>query len=102
MSSASTQQPEPSRRRRQPSRGWLVDIIIGTLVGGLVGAVISVNIAIFAGPDHGYEATIPEVFEHNPIIGVLALGPLLAGPVLGVTTARQLRRHNRQTRSSTT
>jgi multisubunit Na+/H+ antiporter MnhB subunit len=79
-------------------RGWLVDLAVGGLVGGLVGAVAAVNFVIYTGIEQGYEASLVEVFQHSLIAGIVTVMILLAGPVLGVLTARRLRR--RRARSS--
>lgn len=72
-------------------KGWLADLAVGGLVGGLVGAVAAVNFVIFTGIEQGYEASLGEVFEHSLIAGVVTVMLLIAGPVLGVLTARRLR-----------
>lgn len=73
---------------------WLVDLA----VGGLVGAIAAVNFVIYTGIEQGYEASLVEVFQHSLIAGIVTVMILLAGPVLGVLTARRLRR--RRARSS--
>jgi len=73
-------------------RGWLVDLAVGGLVGGLVGAVAAVNFVIYTGIEQGYEASLVEVFQHSLIAGIVTVMILLAGPVLGVLTARRVRR----------
>jgi hypothetical protein len=73
-------------------RAWLVDLAVGGLVGGLVGAVAAVNLVIYTGIDQGYEASLVEVFEYSLIAGIVVVLVLLAGPVVGVVTARRLRR----------
>jgi hypothetical protein len=77
-------------------RGWLVDVLVGGIVGGVAGAVVAVNVVIFAGIDRGYEATIPEVFRENTLVGVVVVMILVTGPVLGVITARRLRRRRQR------
>lgn len=74
------------------TRAWLVDILLGGIVGGVVGAIVAVNVVIYSGIEPGYEATIPEVFEQSPVVGILTVTVLLAGPLLGVRVARRLRR----------
>lgn len=69
-----------------------MDLVLGGLVGGVVGAVAAVNLVIYSGIEGGYEATIPEVFRQSPVIGVVTVAILLAGPVLGIATARRARR----------
>ena len=73
-------------------KGWLVDLTVGGLVGGLVGAVAAVNFVIYTGIEQGYEASLAEVFQHSLIAGIVTVMILVAGPVLGVLTARRLRR----------
>ena len=77
----------PGRRR-----GWMLDIIAGVAAGGITGAILAVNLVIVAGPDQGYETTIPEVFDHNVLLGVATVTLLAAGPVVGIITARRVRR----------
>ena len=72
-------------------KGWLVDVAVGGLVGGLVGAVAAVNFVIYTGIEQGYEASLVEVFQHSLIAGIVTVMILIAGPVLGVLTARRLR-----------
>jgi uncharacterized membrane protein len=72
-------------------KGWLVDLTVGGLVGGLVGAVAAVNFVIYTGIERGYEASLAEVFQHSLIAGIVTVMILIAGPVLGVFTARRLR-----------
>jgi len=71
---------------------WLIDIVAGGVVGFVVGLIVAWNIAIFAGPESGYEANLGEIFEHSPIVGILVVAVLAAGPILGVTVARRQRR----------
>ncbi|HSJ83150.1 MAG TPA: hypothetical protein VLA91_04965 [Acidimicrobiia bacterium] len=73
-------------------KGWLGDLTVGGLVGGLVGAIAAVNFVIYTGIEQGYEASLAEVFQHNLIAGIVTVMILIAGPVLGVLTARRLRR----------
>jgi hypothetical protein len=77
-------------------RGWLVDVLVGGIVGGAAGAIVSVNFVIFTGIDRGYEATIPEVFGENTLVGVVVVMILVTGPVLGVIIARRLRRRRQR------
>ena len=77
-------------------KGWLADLAVGGLVGGLVGAVAAVNFVIFTGIEQGYEASLGEVFEHSLIAGIVTVMLLIAGPVLGVLTARRLRTRRSQ------
>lgn len=73
-------------------KGWLVDLAVGGLVGGLVGAIAAVNFVISTGIEQGYEASLGEVSQHSLIAGIVTVMILLAGPVVGVLTARRLRR----------
>jgi formate-dependent nitrite reductase membrane component NrfD len=73
-------------------RQWLVDGLVGIAIGGLVGAIVAVNIVIYAGIEQGYEASIPDVFRQNALVGVLTVGTLIAGPVVGVLVMRRRRR----------
>jgi uncharacterized membrane protein len=76
-------------------QAWLVDVVVGGILGGVVGGVVALNLMILSGIDSGYEASIAEVFDHQPIFGVLVVAALVAGPVLGVVIARR-RRQRRQ------
>lgn len=82
--------------RKDSLRGWLVDVLVGGIVGGVAGAIVAVNVVIFTGIDRGYEATIPEVFRENTLVGVVVIMILVTGPVLGVTIARRLRRRRQR------
>lgn len=73
-------------------RGWLIDIVAGSLVGGLVGLVAAWNLAIFTGVEGGYEASVSDAFEHSLVSGILVTGALLGGPLVGVWVARRQRR----------
>jgi hypothetical protein len=73
----------------------LTDIVVGGAVGAIAGAIVAVNIVITAGVDRGYEATIPEIFQENLLIGTITVMTLASGPVLGVVAARRLRRRRR-------
>jgi hypothetical protein len=74
------------------TRGWLADGVIGGIVGGVIGAIVAVNVVIYAGIEDGYEASIPDVFRESPLVGVVTVAILVAGPVLGVVVARRRRR----------
>ena len=73
-------------------RNWLIDLVAGGLVGAVVGAIVAVNVVIYSGIDQGYEASIADVFRQNVIVGVVTALVLLAGPIVGVVTARKMRR----------
>ena len=79
-------------RRAMIVKGRLLDVVVGGLIGGLVGAVLAINFVIYAGIQQGYEASLVEVFQHSLIAGIVTVMILIAGPVLGVLTARRLRR----------
>lgn len=82
---------------RQPDRRehLLSDFVVGGLLGLIVGAIVSVNIVIYSGVDRGYQATPSEVFAHSPLVGMLAVLALVAGPVAGVFVTRGGRRRRR-------
>lgn len=80
-----------SAPERSRIRGWLVDVLAGGIVGGVTGAIVAVNVVIFSGVDRGYQASLREVFDHSPILGVVVVMVLAAGPVLGVLVARRQR-----------
>lgn len=73
-------------------RHWIVDLVAGAVVGGVVGAIVAVNVVIYTGIEGGYEATIPQVFQENAVIGLVTVAILGSGPILGVFVARWLRR----------
>jgi len=76
----------------EPStRGWIIDVIVGGIAGAVVGAIVAVNIVIYSGIDDGYEATLGDVFDQYPVVGVLAVAILLLGPLAGIGAARFLR-----------
>lgn len=82
-----------SRPKRGPTlRQWLVDITVGGVIGGIVGGIAAVNVVIYSGVDRGYQASITEVFEYSPLVGIATLLILVAGPMLGVVVARRVRR----------
>jgi hypothetical protein len=77
----------------------LFDILLGGVIGGVLGAVVAVNVVIYSGIEPGYEATIPEVFRQNTLVGFITVVVLALGPVLGVVAARRL--GQRRARSKT-
>lgn len=91
-----TSRPNRANAATSGMRGWLSDLIAGGLIGGLVGVIAAVNFVIYAGVEQGYEASLVEVFQHSPVVGIATVMILLAGPVLGVLTARRLRRRRAQ------
>jgi hypothetical protein len=80
--------------RKTHIRQWLADCILGGTVGFIVSAVIAVNVVIFSGMSRGYETSIPQVFEQNRVIGVVASALLIIGPFAGVFLARRNRRRS--------
>jgi len=79
-------------RMQTRRRFRLVNVVVGGLVGAVVGAIVAVNVVIYSGVDNGYEASIPEVFRHNVIAGVITIVVLVAGPIVGVIVAMRMRR----------
>jgi hypothetical protein len=77
-----------------PVRGrtWVVDILVGGLLGGVGGAIVAVNLVIFSGMSRGYETTVPQIFDENLAVGVIVIAVLAAGPVVGILLTRRLRR----------
>lgn len=82
---------------RPSTRALVLDVVWGVVLGGIAGAIVAVNVVIFSGIEGGYEASIPEVFRQSPVIGVVAVVVLAAGPIAGVVLAR--RRRSRLERS---
>lgn len=72
-------------------RGLIADVVVGGMLGGVVGAVVAVNVVIFSVIDGGYEASIPQVFGLIPVVGVITVAILAAGPIAGVVLARRRR-----------
>ena len=72
-------------------RTWLVDTLLGVIIGGVVGAIAAINFVIYVGIDDGYEASIAEVFRQNTLAGVVTVALFVLGPVLGVFSARWMR-----------
>jgi len=79
------------------ARHWVADVLLGGAIGAIVGAIVAVNVVITLGIDRGYEATIPEIFRENALVGVVTVVMLASGPVLGVVAARWLRRSRQST-----
>ncbi|MCJ7724850.1 MAG: hypothetical protein MUP76_00470 [Acidimicrobiia bacterium] len=77
---------------RPTTRALLIDLVVGGIVGGIAGAIVAVNVVIFSGIEDGYEASISEVFRENPVVGIVTVAILIAGPVAGVVLARRMRR----------
>lgn len=78
-------------RHGNPIRAWIIDILVGGVVGGITGVIVAVNVVIFSGVDRGYQASLREVFDESPILGVVVVVVLAAAPVLGVLVARRQR-----------
>lgn len=76
---------------RRTSRGAVIPAVvagISAVVGGLLGlilaVIVSVNFVILVvGHPDGYEAGPIEVFQYNPIGGVIDVLILVGGPALG-------------------
>lgn len=84
----------------EPHRGWILDFLIGGVIGGVVAAIAAVNLVIYSGMEGGYETTLPAVFDQSPLVGVITVAILVAGPFLGAIAARRLRRSRRRGRTS--
>ena len=76
---------------KRNTRGWIIDLVVGGITGGIVGAIVAVNVVIYSGIDDGYEATLGDVFDQYPIVGVIVVAILLFGPLVGIGVARFLR-----------
>ena len=74
------------------ARQWIVDALLGGIAGGVVGAIVAVNLVIYSGIEGGYQASIPDIFEENVVIGVVTVAILVGGPIAGIAVARQRRR----------
>ncbi len=72
--------------------GWLVDCLVGGTLGLVLAGIIAVNLVIFSGIDTGYESSISEVFDFNPMVAVAVLVILVIGPALGIFLARVRRK----------
>lgn len=72
--------------------GRIADLVFGAVIGGMTGVVVAVNVVIFSGIDSGYESTIPEMFRFSPLLGIVVVAILAAGPIVGVIVARRTRR----------
>ena len=73
------------------TRGWIIDVSLGGLIGGVLGAIVAVNVVILSGIETGYESTVPEVFAYHPLLGTVVVAILVAGPLSGVLLARRAR-----------
>ncbi len=82
----------PSERHRE----WIVDVVVGVTGGALIGVISALNLVIIAGPEQGYETTIPEAFEHHVLLGVLIVTMLIGGPVMGIIVTRRARERRRR------
>ncbi len=71
--------------------GVLVRLVVGGIAGLVVGAIAAVNVAIAFGTDRGYEASIGELFTENPLVGVVVVAVLVAGPIAGAIVALRIR-----------
>lgn len=75
------------RDTRLTERGSLISVIVGGAIGGVIGAIVAVNVVIFSGAEAGYETSLPELFRWRPVIGVVVIAVLIAGPVVGALMA---------------
>lgn len=82
-------------RRARARAGILV--VAGGVAGLVVGAIAALNIAIFFGPDQGYESSIVDLFESNVLVGLLAVAAMVAGPVVGIVIAMRSNRRRQAT-----
>lgn len=71
-------------------RKWLVDGLVGVVVGGVVGAIVAVNLLTTVGI--GYDVTPAQVVREHLFVGSVTLGILISGPIVGVVVMRRLRR----------
>lgn len=74
------------RQYLKPSR---IGTVFAAFVGFAVAVIVAINVVIFSGIDDGYEASLPEVFRQNALVGVLVVLILAVGPVVGVVIARR-------------
>lgn len=72
---------------------WTIDIILGLILGTIVGAILAVNIAIFAGTDDGYEASLGDIFGQRPVVGVAIIAALVGTPLAAIVMIRRVRTH---------
>jgi uncharacterized membrane protein len=67
--------------------------LLGALLGAIVGTVLALNLLIFAGVEGGYEASLPDVFERRPLVGVATVVvfvvPTLLGPAIALRRGRR-------------
>ena len=89
----SSSRPLPSSDHTTPRRWftWIVDVVIGGLVGLMLGGLVAVNLVIYSGVERGYEANLGEVFDKSVILGTIVVVVFAAGPVAGVVVARARR-----------
>ncbi len=72
-------------------RTTAIALLVGGIIGAVIGAIVAVNIVIFAGPDQGYESRPSDVYEHSPVLAVVTVAVLVAGPIAGAAIARRMR-----------
>lgn len=73
------------------TRSKALRAVIGGVIGAVAGAIVAVNFVITVGIERGYEASLPEIFRENPVVGVVTVLILLAGPIAGVVVALRMR-----------
>jgi len=73
------------------ARRWTFDIVLGLILGSVTGAILAVNIAIFAGTDDGYEASLSEIFRQRPIVGGAIILVLIGTPLVAIIILRRVR-----------
>ncbi|MDF1595218.1 MAG: hypothetical protein P1T08_03845 [Acidimicrobiia bacterium] len=71
--------------------GRIIGRLAGAIIGLMIGGIVAVNLVIFAGVDQGYEASLPEVFETNVLLGITTVAILTAGPIVGFVVASRIR-----------
>lgn len=72
--------------------GRALSAVAGGIAGLAVAAVIVLNLHILVGLEDGYAAGPREVWDASPLLAVLDVGLLVAGPVIGALAVRNLSR----------
>lgn len=73
-------------------RPAILALATGGIVGALIGAVAAANVAIYFGPDEGYESSLGDLYDHSPVLAVVVVAVLVAGPINGVVVAGRVRK----------